>query len=215
VSDVFIVLTVKIGRQLTVCRSFVRHVVKSKMLRVKANWEYIMPDIVPVKKFLFNLPRLGISAYRSDIRDYMCRWIFRTPWGMLRLHKILRSDEEGLWHNHPSWLCSFILAGIYEECRAWLLRDDGGFRVEYRPVRSAADLRDPCRVEEGSTDVFGGGGWREWRDRVNFIPANRFHRIEVLDGPVWSLVLMGPIMQRWGFVRSDGVYHDFEQHRAG
>ena len=45
----------------------------------------------------------------------MHRWIFLTPWGTLRLHHILRSDEDRHLHDHPFDFTSFLLTGSYME----------------------------------------------------------------------------------------------------
>lgn len=49
----------------------------------------------------------------SPIRDYMKRWILSTPWGTLRLHKIMRSDLDRDMHDHPWDFTSLILSGGY------------------------------------------------------------------------------------------------------
>lgn len=55
--------------------------------------------------------------YRSDLiaHDYMRRWMLKTPWGMLRLHHILRGDEGKHFHDHPMDFTSLILKGGYTE----------------------------------------------------------------------------------------------------
>src|SRR4029077_8960861 len=57
--------------------------------------------------------------WRSDLIaiDYMRRWTIRTPWGMLRLHHILRSDHDRHFHDHPMSFASLILTGGYIEYR--------------------------------------------------------------------------------------------------
>jgi hypothetical protein len=49
------------------------------------------------------------------IGDYMRRWLLCTPWFTLRLHKILRSDQDRDLHDHPWDFLSFILSGAYAE----------------------------------------------------------------------------------------------------
>ena len=72
--------------------------------------------------------------YRSDLisQDYMRRWTLKTPWGMLRLHHILRSDHDRHFHDHPMSFASLTLKGGY---------------IEYRPGMSAS------RFEPGSVVV--------------------------------------------------------------
>jgi len=63
--------------------------------------------------------KLGPFEYRSDLiaHDYMRRWMVKTPWGMLRLHRIMRSDSRDHFHDHPMDFVSLILSGGYVEYR--------------------------------------------------------------------------------------------------
>lgn len=58
-----------------------------------------------------------VIEYRSDLiaHDYMRRWVLRTPWFMLRVHHILRGDNERHFHDHPMDFVSLILRGGYVE----------------------------------------------------------------------------------------------------
>ena len=58
-------------------------------------------------------------GYRSDLiaGDYMRRWTVRTPLGMVRLHHIMRSDNDRHFHDHPFNFISIILRGGYIESR--------------------------------------------------------------------------------------------------
>lgn len=47
--------------------------------------------------------------------DYMRRWQLRLPWCTLRLHHILRSDDDRDFHDHPMDFISLILSGGYIE----------------------------------------------------------------------------------------------------
>lgn len=70
-------------------------------------------------RVLYRRWSLGGFEYRSDLiaTDYMRRWTVKTPWGMLRLHHILRSDHDRHYHDHPMSFVSLILAGGYIEHR--------------------------------------------------------------------------------------------------
>ena len=83
---------------------------------------------------------LGPFEYRSDLisHDYMRRWALITPWGALRLHHILRGDNDRHFHDHPMDFISLILRGGYIEHRP-------GIRARVCPpgsvvVRRATDL---------------------------------------------------------------------------
>jgi hypothetical protein len=60
---------------------------------------------------------IGSFAYRSDLiaHDYMRRWALFTPWGAIRLHKIMHSDDRAHLHDHPMDFASLILHGGYIE----------------------------------------------------------------------------------------------------
>lgn len=45
----------------------------------------------------------------------MRRWVLKTPWFLLRLHRIMRSDNDRHFHDHPFDFMSFILRGGYVE----------------------------------------------------------------------------------------------------
>lgn len=58
-------------------------------------------------------------GYRHDKIDfdYMERWTLTTPLGQVRLHHILRGDDDRHFHDHPFDFVSLILAGGYMEHR--------------------------------------------------------------------------------------------------
>lgn len=147
---------------------------------------------------------LGVTLYRKDIGDYMHRWILKTPFGSLRLHHILRSDSADAWHDHPADLIMLVL---------------GRYR-EWTPVAYDSECYGACtaRNEDRGTPEEGYGprdfpplaprrGIAElYRDcgpfQVNYIPANKLHRLELRFGPVWSIGWMKPLPSEpvWGFV---------------
>lgn len=102
-------------------------------------------------------------SWRSDLisHDYMRRWVIGTPWFLVRLHHIMRSDNDRHFHDHPFSFVSFILRGGY---------------VEYTPHRSPRRFGPGSVVRKKSTDLhflklLGGPAWtlvfttpyhREW-----------------------------------------------------
>lgn len=159
----------------------------------------------------------GVSLYRKDIGDYMHRWILKTPLGMIRLHKILRSDSDRTWHDHSSNLLSFILWGTYREqfVPTWweLYHEDYPryiaetsrwghheiFNPELHESPALDDIRRPLTITRTKR-----------APTVNWIPAKRYHRLEVLRGPVWTLVFMGKFRRRWSFLDQSGKVTDYE-----
>lgn len=115
----------------------------------------------------------------NHIGDYMHRWILETPWFTIRLHHILRSDEDRALHDHPWDFVSLILWGGYTEVTQWYSPKgvDGlsGPRYDYFYRR------------------FGPG---------NIIrrKASDLHRLELPEGKTaWTLVFTGPTLRSWGF----------------
>jgi hypothetical protein len=115
---------------------------------------------------------------RSDLGDYMHRWEFRTPWFAIRLHHILRNDQAEDLHDHPWDFTSFLLTGPYVE----------------------------VVLEDSIRGVFAGQTRRVRHERFAVVRhrAEDLHRIELPEGPVWTLVLTGPLRRSWGFLTSAG-----------
>jgi hypothetical protein len=92
------------------------------------------------------------------------------PWA-LYLHRFHRSDVDRELHNHPwQWAVSLVLVGGYLEERR--VRDEHRDAVEYRCVRPGA---------------------------INIIRGDDFHRVDLLEHDAWTLFLVGPKVQSWGF----------------
>ena len=49
------------------------------------------------------------------LKGYMHRWLFSMPWGGIRLHHILRSDNDRHLHDHPWDFVSILLSSGYTE----------------------------------------------------------------------------------------------------
>ena len=100
---------------------------------------------------------------------YLRRWRFETPWGSVRLHHWLKSDDDRALHDHPWDFWTYILKGSYTDISSpW-----EGF-----------DTRVSQTVQR----------WH-WYYR----PARHRHYVEVPPTGCWTLVLTGPIVRRWGF----------------
>ncbi len=111
------------------------------------------------------------SLYAHHLGDYMRRWILRTPWGTLRIHHILRSDDDTHLHDHPFDFTSFLLSGGYiEETAHPEICDRKYARIPHVWPRFSIVRK---RAEEA-------------------------HRL-VLTRPVWTFVVSGPKRRSWGF----------------
>ncbi|MGE0757062.1 MAG: hypothetical protein AB7F89_01005 [Pirellulaceae bacterium] len=112
-----------------------------------------------------------------DSAPYMVRWNFALPLGYsLKLHLILRTDDNRCAHDHPwNFLRVILWGGYYEQCDP-----------HQPPV-----LRKP---------------WRPWAPWRLYWCGRKFrHRITSLPhGSSCTLVLAGPREREWGYFTRDG-----------
>lgn len=152
--------------------------------------------------------RWSIGADHIGDGSYMKRWILRTPWFTLRLHKIVKSDGRGDFHDHPFHFRSFILKGGYREhrpdCRCFPKEDQG--------------------ITYTSAPYISGQIFAEWYARCPAYRAGRtikrrardFHWIELLDEskPTWTFVVSSRYFREWGFLTRLGwIRHDIYKKR--
>jgi hypothetical protein len=127
---------------------------------------------------------------------YMERWWLRQPPGHgshsstyekgksgvgVRVHHIMRSDEDRAFHDHPWWSISIILRGGYWEIVPINQRQHRRLDLDYRK--------------------------RVWRGpgSIVFRSATDRHRLEIPEGgDAWSLFIMGPWQRDWGFHTRSG-----------
>ncbi len=121
----------------------------------------------------------------SHLAGYMERYWVWNPYAegpgarhsllpSLRLHHILRSDDDRAFHDHPWPYLTLVLRGGYWEIRPHY--DTSGIYV--------------CEVRK-----WHGPGSILWR------PANSWHRLELPDGQTaWTLFTTGAYRQTWGFL---------------
>lgn len=128
---------------------------------------------------------------RSDVwfggSLYMRRWrLLHTRWFGVRIHHIVRSDNDRELHDHPFTFVSLVLRGGYYEHTV------DGRRVWYGPgsliVRSADALH---RLEMEKVPAAYGDGYGVQ------------HPLEL---PAWTLVVRGPMRREWGFLLDGGVW---------
>lgn len=101
-------------------------------------------------------------------------WVLQKSGIAARIHKILRSDDDRAYHDHPWPYLSVVLFGGY-----WELT--------------------PKFDENG--DVV--GQHRKWYGpgSVIFRKAHTWHILELHDGrPAWTLFITGKYTQGWGFL---------------
>lgn len=117
------------------------------------------------------------------IRINLC--YFKWPWSKLylwglKLHIILRSDDDRALHDHPWWFITWILCGGYKEyCK----------KTSVNPV-----THESLTIETVSDQKVGSLLYR---------PSSWMHRVE-LENPAVTLVLTGPRIREWGFATEKG-----------
>jgi hypothetical protein len=136
-----------------------------------------------------------IADQHSPADVYLRRWrIVSTPWFTVKIHQILRSDDERRgYHNHPWSFVSLRLSGAYTEYR---LRPDGSrttlsrrcsfvhhsemHRIELgpsnKPVWSLV-VTGPRRVSWGFVSAYG-TAWLEWRDAGARPPSQVLEQVD-------------------------------------
>ena len=123
----------------------------------------------------------------DDGAPYLVRRSLKTPLGDVKLHHILRSDDDRDLHDHPWSFLSIILWGGYWEHTPFRL--PGGIL----PL----DIR--LRLNKDSAGRF---NLRTWYGvgRVLWRPVPSTHRLELPPGrTAWTLVFTGPKRREWGF----------------
>ena len=128
--------------------------------------------------------RTIFSIDKEDVRDitgedlYLRRWNMYLPfrWS-IKVHKIVRNDDDRCQHDHPWIFIRIILWGGYVEER-------GGKRVVLKPWRPWAF-------------------WRIYPALGKF--KHRIDRL--LRPVSWSLIICGPKKMEWGFYTKGGWMH--------
>lgn len=95
---------------------------------------------------------------------FVRRWKIRHPLRAIHVHHFLRSNTEGVYHDHPWWFLTIVLKGRYTDCSPRPDGTEGEDRLRVGSVR--LPHRDHIhRVEtDGAwTLVFAGRSVREPR----------------------------------------------------
>lgn len=113
----------------------------------------------------------------TPIQDYMERyWLipYSKYFLAIRIHHILRSDDDRAFHDHPWPYLTIVLRGGYHEVKP--AYDKSGLYI-------------------GDTRKWYGPG------SILFRRSNSFHRLEVPEGQTaWTLFTTGRYMRKWGFM---------------
>ncbi len=108
-------------------------------------------------------------------KDYLHRWSFGLPFGLsLKIHKIVRADNDRCEHDHPWWFVRLIMYGGYSE----VIKGVEHKRLPWRP-------------------------WAFWRI-YPCVSSFQHRITQLYKKENWSLVLCGPHRGTWGFITKKG-----------
>lgn len=114
----------------------------------------------------------------GGIKDYIYRWSLWLPFGLsLKIHKIVRPDNDRCEHDHPWWFVRVILYGGYLE----VVKGQKHNRLPWRP-------------------------WAFWRV-YPCLPSFQHKITRLHKKANWSLVLCGRNKGYWGFITKKGWIH--------
>jgi hypothetical protein len=124
------------------------------------------------------MKRFDVPWLHDPSVTYLTRWrIVQTPWFGIYLHRIRTPDSDRWMHNHPFDFISIVLRGGYAEVVAG----------------------DAPNAVFGEQEVRVHDKWSVHRmDRMHF------HEIKTVHPNTWTLVLVGPRVQDWGFATDEG-----------
>lgn len=113
-----------------------------------------------------------LTCENGDI--YVRRWYFETPWGSIRLHHWLHSDDDRAMHDHVWAFTTLILSGGYTDVSSsgqeYLARGQMARRL---PSHKHTVVVDP----EGCWSLLITGpkvrGWGFWR-KGKWVKANKY-----------------------------------------
>lgn len=172
-----------------------------------------------VRKSLLRSHARTTLSRKQDVRiptegpvAYMLRW-WKTPrnWAFnVYYHIVLRSDEDAALHDHPWWNFSIVLEGGYFEHRIlpggthekkWY----GPGSVRFRPHGGFSHRLELKSREESTGEVL--------RHKTN--PAMDQRPTRIVELPVKTIFVTGPVLRRWGFHDPKNGWvdaHDWDDH---
>ena len=142
-------------------------------------------------------PKVELRGPDGDL--YLTRWVLFNRFGFkIFLHHIHRSDWDRHLHDHPWPFVSFLLKGSYSE---WTQMDPGKIQA-LREVwyDTFPEFSRPPDTKPKSNYLF--SRVVRW---INLkLDPTVPHRLQLDNGPVWSLVFIGRKVRSWGFHTEDG-----------
>jgi len=155
---------------------------------------------LPVRNFIIPLPDGKTPYLHRFVLDEGDQLIKNEERSKVYLHFIYASDEDRDPHDHPFDFESQIIWGSYREQRY------------HRACKHCAnifmgDVKE-CKRCGAKLHAVPQYGPRHYEPgMVNVLEAHGLHRLEVVKGPVVTLVRRGPKVREWGFQTEDGWEH--------
>lgn len=105
---------------------------------------------------------------------YLRRWVLETPFGSLRIHHWLSSDDDRNFHDHPWWFITLVLSGEYTDVSPQGRESMTPGRIRFRPAlhKHTVEVKPPgCW-----TIVLTGSHVRFWGFHVGgkFVKSNKY-----------------------------------------
>lgn len=161
------------------------------------------------------------------------RWTL-IPWGekgtkheakeqrfKLLLHHFLPNADERHPHDHPRAFVTFVFRGGYDDMVPCRECSGAGRNItcecdrEEKPYLSCWNCTGqmdsgPCLTCDGAGVVLGDV---VRAPALHYRPAIHTHKTRVHSTGAWSIVLMGPIVRRWGFRVESGGWMYWKDHQ--
>lgn len=155
---------------------------------------------LPIRNFIIPMPDGRTPYIHRFILDEGDQLVPKDKRSKVYLHFIYESDGDRDPHDHPFDFNSTILYGSYREAR-W---------ERYCPKCDTIFLGDvmTCPGCKGKMQPKAQYGPRTYTEgQVNTLRAHQLHKLEVLKGPVVTLIRRGPRIRDWGFATDEGWVH--------
>lgn len=155
---------------------------------------------LPIRNFIIPLPDGRTPYLQRFILDEGDKLLPKDERKKVYLHLIYESDGDRDPHDHPFDFASTIVWGSYREQRY----------LRYCKVCAICYTGDvvECDRCRGKLTASPDGTPRTYQEgMVNSLRAHQLHKLEVVKGPVVTLVKRGPKTREWGFQTDDGWIH--------
>lgn len=135
---------------------------------------------------------VAYEQYDCETGPYVHVWRLTTPWGSLRLHKWVDSDDQRAHHDHPWPFYTLVLKGRY-------------YDVTHHEATEWERKMNEGRKSVLKTELMKPGTLR-------YRPALHTHTVLLASPSCWTLVLTGPRVRPFGFRLPTGDWLHAEKY---